>query len=57
MAKAAVAHYTRYLAQDLAPYGINALAIAPGYIGSGQFKKRLLALKQFGALQNVANLV
>ena len=28
VAKAAVAHYTRYLAQDLAPYGITANAIA-----------------------------
>lgn len=71
VAKAAVAHYTRYLAQDLAPYGINANAIAPGYIASGQLKTRLLAadpkrhdewlnsipLKRFGAPQDVASLV
>src|SRR5437016_750999 len=29
-AKAAIAHYTRYLAQDLGPYGITANCIAPG---------------------------
>ena len=71
VAKAAVAHYTRYLAQDLAPYGITANAIAPGYIGSGQFKTRLLAadpkrhdewlssipLRRFGEPNDVANLV
>jgi 3-oxoacyl-[acyl-carrier protein] reductase len=28
-AKAAIAHYTRYLAQDLGPYGITANSIAP----------------------------
>ncbi|MGX9943065.1 SDR family NAD(P)-dependent oxidoreductase [Bradyrhizobium denitrificans] len=39
--KAAVAHYTRYLAQDLAPYGITANVIAPGYIATGQFETRL----------------
>jgi 3-oxoacyl-[acyl-carrier protein] reductase len=30
--KAAIAHYTRYLAQELGPYGINANCIAPGVI-------------------------
>ncbi|HZR03808.1 MAG TPA: SDR family oxidoreductase [Burkholderiales bacterium] len=39
-AKAAVAHYTRMLAQDLAPFGINVNAIAPGYIASGQWQAR-----------------
>ena len=29
-AKAAIAHYTRYLAQDLGPFGITANCIAPG---------------------------
>ena len=28
-AKAAILHYTRYLAQDLGPFGINANCIAP----------------------------
>jgi 3-oxoacyl-[acyl-carrier protein] reductase len=31
-AKAAIAHYTRYLAQDLGPFGITANCIAPGVI-------------------------
>jgi 3-oxoacyl-[acyl-carrier protein] reductase len=34
-AKAAVATYTRYLAQELGPFGINANCIAPGSIGTG----------------------
>jgi NAD(P)-dependent dehydrogenase (short-subunit alcohol dehydrogenase family) len=34
-AKAAIAHYTRYLAQDLGPFGITANCIAPGVIASG----------------------
>ena len=35
-AKAAIAHYTRYLAQDLGPYGITANCIAPGTITTGR---------------------
>jgi 3-oxoacyl-[acyl-carrier protein] reductase len=35
-AKAAIAHYTRYLAQDLGPFGINANCIAPGVIATGR---------------------
>ena len=34
-AKAAVAVYTRYVAQELGPFGINANCIAPGSIGTG----------------------
>jgi NAD(P)-dependent dehydrogenase (short-subunit alcohol dehydrogenase family) len=34
-AKAAIAHYTRYLAQDLGPFGITANCIAPGVIAPG----------------------
>jgi 3-oxoacyl-[acyl-carrier protein] reductase len=30
--KAAIAHYTRYLAQELGPYNVNANCIAPGVI-------------------------
>ena len=39
-AKAAVAHYTRMLAQDLAAHGVNVNAIAPGFIASGQWQAR-----------------
>ena len=35
-AKAAIAHYTRYLAQDLGPLGITANCIAPGVIATGR---------------------
>ncbi len=35
-AKAAILHYTRYLAQDLGPHGINANCIAPGTITTGR---------------------
>jgi 3-oxoacyl-[acyl-carrier protein] reductase len=38
-AKAAIAHYTRYLAQDLAPFGITANCIAPG-VGFGDWTWR-----------------
>jgi enoyl-[acyl-carrier-protein] reductase (NADH) len=31
-AKAAIAHYTRYLAQDLGPFAITVNCIAPGVI-------------------------
>src|SRR5206468_5484238 len=33
-AKAAIAHYTRYLAQDCGPYGITANCIAPGVLAT-----------------------
>src|SRR5262249_1721291 len=33
--RAAVAHYTRYLAQDLGPFGITVNCIAPGVIATG----------------------
>ena len=35
VAKAAIAHYTRYLAQDLGPFGITVNCIAPGVIATG----------------------
>lgn len=36
VAKAAIAMYTRYLAQDLGPHGITANCIAPGQITTGR---------------------
>jgi len=35
-AKAAIAHYTRYLAQDLGPFGITANCIASDVIATGR---------------------
>src|SRR5437660_10852041 len=35
-AKAAIAHYTRYLAQDLGPFGITANCVAPGAMSTGR---------------------
>ena len=35
-AKAAIAHYTRYLAQDLGPFGITVNCIAPGVIATAR---------------------
>jgi 3-oxoacyl-[acyl-carrier protein] reductase len=35
-AKAAIAMYTKYLAQDLGPDGITANCIAPGYVATGR---------------------
>ena len=62
-ANAAIAHYTRYLAQDLGPFGVTANCIAPGVIatgrimatvipGSGQSNRdraELIALRGLGA--------
>lgn len=36
LAKAGVAHYTRILAAELGPYGINVNCIAPGFIASSR---------------------
>jgi 3-oxoacyl-[acyl-carrier protein] reductase len=41
-AKAAIAHYTRYLAQDLGPHGITANCIAPGIIATGRIMQTVL---------------
>lgn len=38
-AKAAIAHYTRYLAQELGPYNIQANCIAPGFIATARIVK------------------
>ena len=41
-AKAAIAHYTRYLAQDLGPFGITANCIAPGVIATGRIMSTVI---------------
>jgi 3-oxoacyl-[acyl-carrier protein] reductase len=70
-AKAAIAHYTRYLAQDLGPFGITANCIAPGVIATGRIlasilpadaKRRqdsfeLIALRRLGTVEDCANAI
>jgi 3-oxoacyl-[acyl-carrier protein] reductase len=70
-AKAAIAHYTRYLAQDLGPWGITANCIAPGVIatarimqtvipgsGSGnEDRTGLVALRRLGTVEDCAKVV
>src|SRR6201987_1960841 len=46
-AKAAIAHYTPYLAHDLGPFGITANCIAPGVIATG----RIMATVIPGSIQ------
>jgi NAD(P)-dependent dehydrogenase (short-subunit alcohol dehydrogenase family) len=40
VAKAGIVHYTRYLAVELGPYGINVNCIAPGYVRTRRLAKR-----------------
>ncbi len=70
-AKAAVAHYTRYLAQDLGPFGITANCIAPGVIATGRImatvipgssqsnrdRAELVALRRLGTVEDCARVV
>src|SRR6201997_5384021 len=70
-AKAAIAHYTRYLAQDLGPYGITANSIAPGFIATGRVvatvfansqdantdRSELVALRRLGTVEDCAKVV
>ena len=68
-AKAAIAHYTRYLAQELGPYGITANCIAPGVIATARIVKLVggsadgnrqaddIALRRFGTPQDCAKVV
>src|SRR5260370_34055764 len=65
-AKAAIAHYTRYLAQDLGPFGITANCIAPGVIATGcimqtvipgssqsnRDRSELVALRRLGTVED-----
>ena len=70
-AKAAIAHYTRYLAQDLGPFGITANCIAPGIIATGRImqtvipgssqsnrdRAELVALRHLGTVEDCAKVV
>jgi 3-oxoacyl-[acyl-carrier protein] reductase len=70
-AKAAIAHYTRYLAQDLGPHGITANCIAPGVITTGRImatvipgsvqsnrdRAGLVALRRLGTVEDCAKVV
>jgi NAD(P)-dependent dehydrogenase (short-subunit alcohol dehydrogenase family) len=47
-AKAAIAHHTRYLVQDLGPFGITANCISPGVIATG----RIMAAVIRGSVQS-----
>lgn len=70
-AKAAIAHYTRYLAQELGPFGITANCIAPGSIATGRIvttvipgsvaanrdPSRRIALRRQGTVEDCAKVV
>lgn len=69
--KAAILHYTRYLAQELGPYGITANCIAPGTIqtgrimstvipgsiGGNQDRSERVALRRLGTVEDCAKVV
>ena len=67
--KAAIAHYTRYLAQELGPYGINANCIAPGVIETARIVELMdvrrgdgrvnpeIALRRHGTPEDCARVV
>jgi 3-oxoacyl-[acyl-carrier protein] reductase len=70
-AKAAIAHYTRYLAQDLGPHGVTANCIAPGVIATGRIMATVLpgsstanqnraeqiALRRIGTVEDCARVI
>jgi 3-oxoacyl-[acyl-carrier protein] reductase len=62
MAKAAIIHYTRSLAQELGPFNINVNAIAPGIIRTGRLGDRshmagMTALRRKGTVDDCAKVV
>jgi 3-oxoacyl-[acyl-carrier protein] reductase len=70
-AKAAIAHYTRYLAQDLGPFGITANCISPGVIATGRImatvipgsrqsnrnRAELVVLRRLGTVEDCSKVV
>lgn len=70
-AKAAIAHYTRCLANDLGPFGVTANCIAPGIISTGRIMTTVIpgsaqanidpasrmALRRVGTVEDCANVV
>ena len=61
-AKAAIIHYTRALAQELGPFGINVNSIAPGIIRTGRLGDRShmaeqIALRREGSADDCAGVV
>ena len=63
MAKAAIIHYTRSLAQELGPFNINVNAIAPGIIRTGrlgdreEMAKERVPLQREGTIEDCAGVV
>ena len=67
IAKAGVAHYTKVLAKELGPYGVNVNCIAPGYIlssrkiaegmGAGEDAAAHIPLGRFGKPEDCAKVV
>jgi 3-oxoacyl-[acyl-carrier protein] reductase len=62
LAKAAIIHYTRSLAQELGPFNINVNAIAPGIIRTGRLGDRshmagMTALRREGTIEDCAKVV
>lgn len=62
LAKAAIIHYTRSLAQELGPYNINVNCIAPGIIRTGRLGDRSemasrIPLRREGTIEDCAKVV
>jgi 3-oxoacyl-[acyl-carrier protein] reductase len=62
VAKAAIIHYTRALAQELGPYNINVNCIAPGIIRTGRLGDRShlaeqIPLRREGTIEDCAKVV